>query len=70
MNATMKPVTSSNIAAIGHDGKAMIVQFKNGGMYMYDGVPADTFNEAMVAESIGRFLSQRIKPVFAAKRIP
>lgn len=50
------PVESSNIAAIGHDGADMYVQFKNGGLYCYEGVPHEDYLDLMAAESKGKAL--------------
>jgi hypothetical protein len=41
-----------------------LVMFKFGGLYAYRGVPAETFQAAVNAESIGKFLEAEIKPVY------
>lgn len=58
----MQSVTSSQIAAIGHDGKSTLrVQFNNGGVYDYANVGADLFAKLQGADSVGSFFSANIK---------
>lgn len=61
----MKPVQSSTIAAVGHDGKQLTVQFKNGGTYDYPDVPIELHDRMMAAhdagESIGKFFHAHVK---------
>jgi hypothetical protein len=57
----MHPVESSNIEAIGHDGDALHVRYRNGGTYTYAGVPESTFHAARSSQSIGRFLHANVK---------
>lgn len=69
MNIEMKPVTSSQIAAIGHDSASgtLAILFppkKSTGIsdtYHYQGVSAELFAEFLAAESQGSFFIQRIK---------
>lgn len=66
---TMQPVTSSQIAAIGHSPElnVLAIQFppkKSTGVsdvYHYQGVDAALFAEFLAAESQGSFFIQRIK---------
>lgn len=57
------PVTSSNIAAIGYDPdrSALDVEFKNGSVYQYSGVPASEHDAFMNADSKGKYLNANIK---------
>lgn len=57
---TMHPVKSSNVESIGHDGAHLYVKFKSG-TYRFDDVPVALFEEARTAESVGRFINERIK---------
>lgn len=67
----MVPVKSSNIEAIGYDAKPkLIVRFKNGGTYIYEGVPADKQDELMKAKSIGGYLATNIKGVYPFTKAP
>lgn len=59
-----EPCDSSNLKAVCYDEttKIFAVMFKNGGQYLYVGVPKKTADEFQKAESKGSFLTQRIKP--------
>jgi hypothetical protein len=58
-NITMKAVTSSNVAMIGHHhGDVLRVEFKNGGIYDYIGVTEPMFDKILGAESVGRAVNQ------------
>lgn len=52
----MKPVSSTNVAAIGYDAAAAIfrVRFKDGRTYAYQGVPQDVADGIFEAKSVGR----------------
>lgn len=65
----MQPVTSSNIESIGHEGDTLAVQFKNGALWNYPGVTADTFDAMQKADSVGKFFNAHIKSNPKAKRI-
>jgi hypothetical protein len=58
-------VRSSNIASIGYDKQAEIleVQFHNGGIYQYSGVPLSIYQGLMGATSHGTYLNQHVKNV-------
>lgn len=53
---------SSNIAAVGHDGSALYVQFHGGGLYRYPTAGADLHQAFLAAESAGKYFHQNIKP--------
>jgi hypothetical protein len=53
----MKPVQSSHIEAIGHDGEnTMVVQYKGGRQYSFPDVTSDQFAALEAAPSKGRHL--------------
>lgn len=58
---TMTPVTSSNIAAIGHDGEHLYVRFTSGKTYRYADVPAADHEAFANADSHGRHFNDHIK---------
>jgi len=58
---------SSNIKRIGHDGKVLVVDFKNGDSWEYD-APKSIFEEMKKAKSVGSFLHSRVKGKFAARK--
>lgn len=56
------PVSSSNISAIGYDESQNVLQieFNNGRLYEYYGVPPYVFNELLGAGSKGTYANQNI----------
>jgi hypothetical protein len=67
----MISVTSSNIESIGYGEKrnALIVKFKNGGVYIYQGVKKNIFDEFLNAPSKGGYLDSEIKGGYPFERI-
>lgn len=65
----MFPVVSSNIESVGHDGDALYVKFKDGGLYRYDGALRDHFDALRSAVSAGRYFHGTIKGKFPHQRI-
>lgn len=59
-------VRSSNVAAVSYEeeGSFMDVEFHNGGLYRYHGVPRREFEDLVRAPSVGSHLHARIKPNF------
>lgn len=59
----MVDVNSSNINAIGHDPESgdLHVQFKNGGHYVYHGVPQQEYYKLLAAPSKGSHFHQNIR---------
>lgn len=63
-------VISSSIKSIGHDGTHLEVQFANGGIYSYSGVPYDLYQKLRVAPSIGSaFTKEIVKGGFKFKKL-
>lgn len=61
----MRAVTSSNIKAIGFDGIGTLrVEFLNGGIYDYSEVPVEVYDACLKADSVGKYFSANIKPVY------
>jgi hypothetical protein len=58
-----KPVVSTNIASIGYDKDALVleVEFRKGGIYRYNDVTFGEYNALMTAESQGRYFAQFIR---------
>lgn len=50
-------VKSSNIESVAHDGTTLHVQYRHGGLYEFEGVSKDDFNELLNADSIGKHLN-------------
>lgn len=57
------PVVSSNIRAVGYDADTLVleVEFLNGAVYQYSGVPSYEYEGMMAAESKGTYLNANIK---------
>lgn len=57
------PVSSSNIASIGYDedSQTLEVEFKDGSVYQYSGVPLSEHKGIMNASSHGSYLNANIK---------
>ena len=57
------PVSSSNISAIGYDAdnNVLEVEFTNGAVYSYSGVPPGEYETFMNADSKGKYLHANIK---------
>jgi KTSC domain-containing protein len=61
--AVMDPVTSGQISKIGYhpDSQTAVIQFANGRVYQYSGVPQEMYDNMKNAESVGSFFAQNIK---------
>ncbi len=57
------PVSSSNISAIGYDADSQVleIEFTNGAVYSYSGVPPVEYEGFMNADSKGKYLHANIK---------
>ena len=64
-------VRSSTIALIGYDVEALTleVEFKNGTIYAYDGVPAEIHEGIMKCDSHGKYLNAKVKGRFPYRRV-
>lgn len=57
---------SSNVDFCGHkpeegkDTHLFFVQYKNGGTYMYRDIPTDVVKNASLAESIGKYVREKV----------
>lgn len=66
-----KPVSSSNIASIGYDvtTQTLEIQFHNGGVYRYHGVPQSEHAGLMAASSHGSYLARSIKDHYRYEKV-
>ncbi|NJL89441.1 MAG: KTSC domain-containing protein [Coleofasciculaceae cyanobacterium SM2_1_6] len=64
-------VSSSNLASVGYDPAASVleVEFLNGSVYQYWGVPAWIYEGLMAAASKGRYLCRRVRSVYSYQRV-
>lgn len=67
----MFAVSSSNIQSIGYDeaNQDVYVQFINGSIYVYKGVPIYEYENLRDAPSLGSYLHRNYKNVYAYERI-
>ncbi len=61
MNATLIPVNSSAILALGYDGSTLTVEFHNGRTYDHPGVPFSVFEGLLRASSKGRYYNRKVR---------
>lgn len=61
------PVSSSNVQSIGYDSDSSIleVEFTNGAIYQYFGVPQDVYDGLMDAASKGTYLHRHVKQAYS-----
>jgi len=64
-------VASSNISSIGYDPttETLEVEFFDGAVYQYYGVPQNMYDQIMNEPSKGRFLNTYIKNAYAYSRV-
>jgi hypothetical protein len=65
----MVPVDSSNVLAIGYDASSqeLHVEYLGGRTYVYSGVPDETHQEFVDADSKGAYMNREIKPNYEAR---
>jgi hypothetical protein len=64
------PVRSSALRAVGYDVRTstLEVEFASGGVYDYEGVPPEEALQLLESESLGRYLAERIRGTYPARR--
>lgn len=64
-------VESSSLRSIGYDraNRTLEVEFKNGGVYLYEDVPLELWSELRLAESKGQFFQERVRDRFPTTRL-
>jgi hypothetical protein len=67
----MIPVSSSQIAAVGYDANTqeLRVAFVKGGLYSYDDVPAEVFENLKQAASVGSYFHDAVKGAYNYNRL-
>lgn len=60
---------SSNVESLGWIDDTLFVKFKSGGLYTYLSVPHTELEEALKAESVGRYVTGVIKNKYQCKRV-
>ena len=58
-----QPVTSSNLKSVGYDraNRILEIEFQNGRVYRYHGVPPEEYEELLRAPSLGRYFISNIR---------
>lgn len=69
MAPDMHPIQSSNIAAVGHDGEALLVQFRNGATYRYPTAEASHVEAMKSAESPGSYFHLHVKSKHTGSKV-
>ncbi len=66
-----QPVQSSNLRSVGYDpaSQALEVEFQDGSVYQYSGVPASEYSGLMAASSKGSYLHEHIKDRYPYRRV-
>lgn len=65
----MHPVKSSAIAKVGHDGKALLVQFNSGETYRYPTASQRDLEAMLRAKSIGSHFAAHIQGKHASEKV-
>ncbi len=62
---------SSNIKAVGYDDdkKALLIEFKTGGRYVYENVPIELYEAFGRADSAGKFFFTNIRGKYKFSRL-
>jgi KTSC domain len=64
-------VESSNLASVGYDEstKTLEIQFHSGGIYEYDDVKKEIYDDLMKAESKGSYFMSMIRGAYSYNRV-
>ena len=64
-------VTSSGIASAGYsaEGSTLELEYRNGSVYQYFGVPKSVFDSLLAAVSKGTFVTERIRGHYPYRRV-
>lgn len=65
------PVTSSNMTSAGYEPTALLmeIEFNNGAIYQYSGVPQDVYDGFMDAASKGQYFHANIKNSYSCQKL-
>ncbi len=65
----MIPVVSTNIASVGYENGTLVVAFRSGQIYAYQGVPLIKYQQFLNAPSKGNYFNTHIKKNYISRRI-
>lgn len=65
-----QPVESSNLKSVGYDEGSQVleIEFRNGRVYRYTGVPRSVYQDLMRAPSLGRYFIANIRDDYGYER--
>lgn len=63
-----RPFTSSNVKSIGYHDGVLEVEFGNGAVYRYHGVPKELHEEICAAPSCGKTLREKVMGKFPHRK--
>lgn len=66
-----QPVSSSNLESVGYDPDSAVleIEFRDGSIYQYSGVPQHVHTALMTAASLGSFLHKHIKGKYPYRKV-
>ena len=66
-----QPVDSSNLSSVGYDADAetLEVEFHDGSVYQYFGVPSATHQSLLQAPSVGSYFNSHVRDSFDHRRL-
>lgn len=67
---TMRPIQSSTVAEIGHDGAALYVRFKGGDVYRYPGAGGHHIEAMTGHKSPGAYFQREVRGAHKGERVP
>ena len=65
----MVRVKSSMINSISLSGEVLFVQFRNGSVYRYEGVPKSVYDSLLQASSKGKYFLRNIRDLYPTTKI-
>ncbi|HVK65153.1 MAG TPA: KTSC domain-containing protein, partial [Polyangium sp.] len=65
------PVTSTSLRSVGYNPEAheLDLEFKDGRLYRYSGVPAEVHDELLHAPSLGRYFLANVRGQYPCERL-
>ena len=65
------PVSSSHIVSVGHDPvtSTLEVEFRGGGVYRYESVPAADHAALMAADSVGKHFHENVRNLYRGAKV-
>lgn len=68
---TRTPVASSSVRSVGYDDEENVleIEFQSGGIYRYDDVPHETYEELLSASSHGGYFHENVRGQYDYRRV-